>query len=177
MNSYAMKTVLLTVACLFASSLQARAADTTGYSATLTVTGPFQVSDTITYQAIFTNVSNGDSFDSDGHEFTATIPAGITLQQNLSTATSGTVGYDPDENAVVWDGDLPTGQSVTITFVAIINSDATGTISIQGLAGYAGFDGDGTYTMTDDPRLPGDADPTSFVVGALPVTLQSFDVD
>lgn len=175
MNSNAIKTALMTTICLLFIPMQA---DASGFSATLIATGPFGVSDDVTYQAVFTNVSAGDSFDSGGHEFTAPLPSGITLKPNLSTATSGIVDYDSDANAVVWDGDLATGQSVTINFVVTINPTASGTITVQGTAGYSGFDGaPGDFSSTDDPRLPGDADPTSFVVGTLPVTLQSFDVE
>jgi hypothetical protein len=153
------------------------ASETSGTTATLTVSGPFQSSGNVTYQAVFTNTSAFDSFDSGGHEFTATIPAGLTAQPNLSTASHGTVGFDPDEKSVFWDGDLLAGQSVTITFIATINAGASGTISVQGQAGFSNFDGGGNFIPTDDPALPGDADPTSFTVGALPVTLQTFSVD
>jgi hypothetical protein len=52
-------------------------------------------------------------------------------------ATSGTVASDVSGNTVTWDGGLPSGGSVTVTIHA---------------------------TLTDDPGLPGAADPTAFVV-------------
>src|SRR6185369_6795933 len=80
-------------------------------AATKSVSGTFLVGGTVTYTVTLTNNGTGNQGDNAGHEFTDTLPAGLTLVS--ATATSGTAGTSG--NTVNWDGSLaPLGGSVTI---------------------------------------------------------------
>jgi hypothetical protein len=85
-----------------------------------------------------------------------------------ATATGGVATADPGTRTVTWNGALASGASVTITVNATVAAGATpGTIvSNQGTTHYdANGDGDNEASgVTDDPALPGAADPTSFTV-------------
>jgi uncharacterized repeat protein (TIGR01451 family) len=110
-----------------------------------------------------TNNGNGAQADNTGHEFTDTLPAGLTLTgASAPTGSISTAG-----NTVNWDGSLGLGGSVTITITATINSGTGGqTISNQGTISYdADANGSNEATgVTDDPGTPAANDPTSFVV-------------
>ena len=136
-------------------------------SATKTVSGTFNVGDTVTYTIVISNSGASASPDDPGHEFTDTLPAGLTLTG--ATATSGkpaTAG-----NTVTWDGGVPASGSVTITITATINSGTQGTtISNQGSVSYDA-DLDGTNETTVTTTNPGGptGSPTTFTVAGGPV--------
>ncbi len=130
-----------------------------------TVSGTFRVGGTVTYTVTITNNGTANQADNAGHEFTDTLPAGLTLTG--ASATSGTT--TTSSNTVNWDGSLaPLGGSVTITITATVNAGAQGTtISNQGTVSYDS-NGDGTNdatATTDDPGQGGASDPTVFAVG------------
>ncbi|HEY0511691.1 MAG TPA: IPTL-CTERM sorting domain-containing protein [Thermoanaerobaculia bacterium] len=133
-------------------------------TATKTVAGSFQVGGTVTYTVTLTNNGTGAQGDNAGHEFTDTLPAGLTLVS--ATATSGTAATAA--NTATWDGTLaPLGGSVTITITATVNAGAQNTtISNQGSVSYdSNNDGVNDATLlTDDPAVGGATDPTSFAV-------------
>jgi uncharacterized repeat protein (TIGR01451 family) len=139
-------------------------------TATKTVSGTFTVGGTVTYTVTITNNGTGNQADNAGHEFTDTLPAGLTLTG--ASATSGTAA--PTGNTVNWDGSLaPLGGSVTITITATVNSGTQGTtISNQGTVSYdSNNDGTNDATLvTDDPNVGGTADPTTFVVPSAMLT-------
>lgn len=129
---------------------------------TKTVSGTFVPGGAITYTIVLPNASAFDQLDNPGDEFVDVLPADLTLIS--ANATSGTVLGDVPSNTVTWNGAIPAGDSVTITIQAAINPGASGTITNQGTIN---FDADGNGTnestvVTDDPALPGAADPTSF---------------
>jgi fimbrial isopeptide formation D2 family protein/uncharacterized repeat protein (TIGR01451 family) len=139
-------------------------------TATKTVSGTFTVGSTVTYTVTITNNGTANQADNTGHEFTDTLPSGLTLTG--ATATSGTATMAG--NTVNWDGSLaPLGGSVTITITATINAGAQGTtVSNQGTVSFDS-NGDGTNdstTTTDDPGQGGASDPTVFAVGSAMVT-------
>jgi uncharacterized repeat protein (TIGR01451 family) len=131
--------------------------------ATKTVSGPQFPGAVVTYTVVLPNSGTNDQVDNPGDEFVDVLPAGLDLLS--ASATSGTAVADTGTNTVRWNGSIPAGGSVTISIQARIASTAAGTlISNQGTA-YFDADGDGTNessVLTDDPALPGAADPTVF---------------
>ncbi|MGE5232777.1 MAG: hypothetical protein ACM3OB_01610 [Acidobacteriota bacterium] len=134
-----------------------------------TVSGSFHEGGTVVYSVTLNNGGTAAQGDNPGNEFTDTLPADLTLTS--ATATSGIA--TTVANTVTWNGTIGVGGSVTLTIQATVNVGTLGhTISNQG--GIA-FDSDGNGTndaaaVTDDPSIAGAADPTSFVVAALPVS-------
>ncbi|HSM51416.1 MAG TPA: hypothetical protein VLA75_08450, partial [Thermoanaerobaculia bacterium] len=132
-------------------------------TATKTASGSFSPGGAVTYTVVLTNSSASPQLDNPGDEFTDTLPAGVTYV-NVS-ATSGTAAFAG--GVVSWNGSIPANDSVTITIEVTIDAGTTGqTITNQGTVSYDA-DGDGTNESqrdTDDPALPGAADPTSFTV-------------
>ncbi len=118
---------------------------------------------TVTYTVQIANTSAFAQADNPGNEFDDVLPANLTLIS--ATATSGTAVATVATNTVTWNGSIPMGGSVTVTIQARIDASAANlTISNQGTVH---FDADGNQTNessapTDDPALPGTADPTSF---------------
>lgn len=137
-------------------------------SGTKTVAGTFAVGGTVTYTVTLTNAGPGVQADNPGNEFTDVLPAQLALVS--ASATSGTAVATIATNTVTWNGSIPASGSVTITVTATILPTAAGTtVSNQGTIA---FDGDGNGTneasaRTDDPGVPGAADPTQFSVSAL----------
>jgi uncharacterized repeat protein (TIGR01451 family) len=120
----------------------------------------------VDYTVMLTNNGSGTQGDNPGNEFIDVLPASLTLLS--ASATSGTVVAFLPTRTVTWNGSLPGEASVTIIIHAMINGNvADGTvISNQGTIAYDA-DGNGTNeatAMTDDPRTPGAADPTTFQV-------------
>jgi uncharacterized repeat protein (TIGR01451 family) len=140
-------------------------------SGTKTVTGDFSEGGTIFYTVVLTNAGPATQLDNPGDEFTDVLPGSLTLV-NVS-ATSGTPSFVG--NTASWNGSIAASASVTITIEAIINPGTAGTtISNQGTV-YFDADGNGdneSSAPTDDPALPGGADPTDFEVGLNPSVLE-----
>lgn len=127
--------------------------------------GDVKPDDTIDYTVVITNVGCADQTDNQGHEFSDSLPAGL-YATGASSASSGTAMVDGDN--VYWDGAIPSGGSVTITFVAKVSSDAEDGQEIcnQGHV-YWDSDADGTNDAdepTDDPSTAIDDDPTCFTI-------------
>jgi uncharacterized repeat protein (TIGR01451 family) len=130
--------------------------------------GPYEVGDTIFYNIVLTNSGTGTQLDNPGDEFVDTLPAGLTLVD--ATATFGTI--TTAGNALMWNGTIASfGGFFSISVEALIDAGTNGqTLSNQGTVH---FDADGNGTnessgMTDDPAVPGAADPTDITVGVPP---------
>ncbi|MEO8459462.1 MAG: DUF11 domain-containing protein, partial [Dokdonella sp.] len=126
--------------------------------------GGYQPGGQITYTITLSNSGTAAQGDNPGDEFTDVLPSGITYVS--SSASSGTVAYASGTRTVSWNGGIAAGSSVVITIVASINSNASGGIFNQGTIHYDG-DGNGTNeanTVTDDPNVGGNANPTGFSV-------------
>jgi uncharacterized repeat protein (TIGR01451 family) len=138
-------------------------------NATKTVAGRFGVGGTVVYTVTLTNNGSANQADNPGHEFSDVLPAALTLVS--ATASSGTPATSG--NTVTWDGAIaPAGGAVTITITATVNPARPATISNQGTVSYDA-DGNGTNEstlLTDDPALPGAADPTVFAPGTASLT-------
>lgn len=118
------------------------------------------------YTVVLTNSGQGTQGDNPGDEFTDVLPAGVT--GTSVSATSGTATLVG--NTVTWNGSIAPSGSVTITINATLSGGATSgsTIDNQGTINFDS-NGDGTNdatAQTDNPALPGAADPTGIVVGA-----------
>ncbi len=139
-------------------------------SATKAVIGAttFEPGDSVFYNIVLTNSGNGTQLDNPGDEFTDVLPVGLTLVG--ATATAGTIATAG--NTVTWNGSIAsTGGFFSISVEALIDAGTAGqTLSNQGSFNYDG-DGNGTNEsagVTDDPSVPGAADPTDIAVGQPP---------
>ncbi len=126
--------------------------------------------DTVRYTVRIPNTGNQDSL---GAVFLLdTIPANTTYVGGSATADRGTASFNTGSNRVEWNGDVPAGTLVTVTFDVTINTGIqSGTvISNQGALRYD-TDGDGTPDTTEltdsDTSAPGDQ-PTTLAVGGSP---------
>lgn len=124
------------------------------------VTGTFLPGGLVTYTIVLGNNGNQPMGNGDGHEMTDVLPASLDLES--ATATAGAISAVGD--TVHWDGALVVGASVTVTIVATIEDDATGTIGNQASLSYDADDNSVNEStgLSDDPALPGTADVTSF---------------
>lgn len=120
---------------------------------------------TVTYTYVLCNGGPATQMDNPGDEFTDVLPGTLTLIAGSADADSGaaaTLG-----NTVTWNGPIAVQGIVTVTFSAKINPGTAGmTICNQGLVSFDA-NGDGvneTNRLSDDPGLPGPADPCCFVV-------------
>ncbi len=156
--------------------VQNSATDTTSFgaaavvSATKAVIGAttFEPGDTVHYNIVLTNNGSGTQLDNPGDEFSDVLPVGLTLVG--ATATAGTIATVG--NTVTWNGSIASsGGFFSISIEALIDAGTAGqTLSNQGTFSYDG-DGNGTNEtsgVTDDPSLPGAADPTDIAVGPIP---------
>jgi uncharacterized repeat protein (TIGR01451 family) len=130
------------------------------------VSGTFNEGGTVTYSVVLSNGGTYDQQDNAGDEFTDVLPASLTLVS--ASASSGTALANLGTNTVTWNGAVPAGGSVTVTITATIDAGTAGTtISNQGSFA-SDSDGNGLANeapgATDDPTLPGAADPTDFYV-------------
>lgn len=128
------------------------------------INGPFIELANITYTFVCHSGGPFPQQDNPGNEFFDPLPGTLTLVN--TTATSGTATILPG-GIVAWNGAIPVGGQVTITVTATIQMGTAGnTICNQG---QIAFDADGNGTnesggLTDDPDLPGNADPCCFKV-------------
>jgi len=130
----------------------------------------------IRYEIVITNQGTAAQADNPGHEFEDEIPAWTTYVNGSVNATSGAVGFkrfgwfsrllnpENSRNRITWNGSIPAGESVTITFEVKIDSDVPSetVISNQGVVHWdSGGDGSNDlYEPTDDPDTPPEDDPT-----------------
>jgi uncharacterized repeat protein (TIGR01451 family) len=75
----------------------------------------FKAGDIIRYIVVITNTGSATLPNNSGAEFTDTLTAGIQAI-GTPTASSGTVSYNPATRTYSWNGSIPPGGSVTITF-------------------------------------------------------------
>jgi uncharacterized repeat protein (TIGR01451 family) len=135
--------------------------------ATKTVAGAEEPGGTVVYTISL--IRPGTGVPATQTRLTDTLPAELTVTQ--ATAPSGTVSTNG--KTVTWTGALAALGAVDVTMQATIASGAAGAqVSNQGTVLFDG-NGDGVkeaQALTDDPTLPGAADPTVFQVGTGPVS-------
>jgi uncharacterized repeat protein (TIGR01451 family) len=140
-----------------------------GISGTKTVAGNTIPGGAITYTIVLSNAGPGSQADNPGDEFVDVLPAQVTV--DAVSASSGTV--TEAGGTVSWNGAIAAGGSVTITIDATVGAGAFGQIDNQGTINFDS-DGDGTNdasTVTDDPAVAGQADPTGFLIARTIPTL------
>jgi uncharacterized repeat protein (TIGR01451 family) len=135
-------------------------------AATKSVTPPAHRGGLVTYTLVVTNTGTAEQEDNPGAELTDVLPA--ELQLVSATATGGVALATQQTNTVTWNGSLAPGASVTITIQASLKVGlaAGKTVSNQATLAFDA-DGDGSNEssgVSDDPALPGAADPTTFTV-------------
>jgi uncharacterized repeat protein (TIGR01451 family) len=134
-------------------------------SATKTMSGVPTEGNTITYTVVLSNTGAFDQQDNPGDEMTDVLPATLFLVE--ASATSGTAIANTGTNTVTWNGSVPAGGAVTITYRATVAAGTSGTtISNQATVAYDA-DGNGSNESTgqsDDPASPGATDPTTIRV-------------
>jgi uncharacterized repeat protein (TIGR01451 family) len=125
--------------------------------------GSFLPGATVTYTIVLNN-TGGAQADNPGDEFVDVLPPQLTLL--TATASAGTAVATVATNTVTWNGAIASAGSVTITITARINPGVGGTVNNQGTINYdgAGAGTNGSTRTTDNPGLPGTADPTGFTV-------------
>lgn len=124
--------------------------------------------ETITCTFEITNHGPAVQMDNPGDEFTTTLPAGLTLV-SAAPPSSGTVSTA--DNTVTWNGEIQVEETVTIMFDATIDVGTAGTTLCLQAKGFFDLDGNGTNEtelLSDDPGVPGDADPCCFFVSYPP---------
>jgi len=128
--------------------------------------------DAITYEITITNDGCESQGDNAGHEFVDPIPQFMTYIPGSVSTTTGTANVEEDQ--IVWDGEIPVGGTVTITFQTLIDDNTPNQTTICN-QGHVHWDSNADTTNnadepTDDPETPMDDDPTCLtVVRPLPV--------
>ena len=138
---------------------------------TKTVTGTFNPGGAVTYTIVLSNAGPSAQADNPGDEFTDLLPASLTLVS--ATASSGTAVATVGAHSVTWNGTLANNASVTITINATVAASTAGGTAVAN-QGTVSFDADGNGTnestaLTDDPGMPGAADPTTFTTSTEPL--------
>ncbi|UCE17404.1 MAG: DUF11 domain-containing protein, partial [Gemmatimonadota bacterium] len=130
--------------------------------------------DALLYTIVLSNTGTLDQGDNDGNEFEDVLPAHTIYDGTyVPTASSGVVSYNAGMNRIDWNGTVPAGGSVTITFRVLLDSplDNGTIISNQGTA-YWDSDGNEVNDAeepSDDPDTPEDDDPTEAEVVSAPL--------
>ena len=121
----------------------------------LIVDDPVECGDVLKYQVIISNTGTADQSDNSGNEFEDILPDNTTYVLGSASAQYGTISYDPGENKIIWNGDVPAETSRILEFEVTINNGLeNGTIiSNQGTV-YWDSNENGTNDateLTDDP--------------------------
>jgi uncharacterized repeat protein (TIGR01451 family) len=128
------------------------------------IDGPFAEGDVITCTLLLLNGGPFAQADNPGDELTDTLPAGLTLLS--ASADSGVASTSL--NTVTWNGAVPVGGQVSITFMAKVNAGTAGTTICNQATAFLDTDGDGvndTAFLSDLVTAPGPpADPCCFRV-------------
>ena len=130
--------------------------------------------DTIRYEVVIVNEGCANLTDGPEHEFTDTLPVGLSATGFIQ-ADRGTAAVTGD--SIVWDGSIPAGGTVRLTFKARIGNDVEAGTALCN-QGFVRWDSnrDGTVDAsepTDDPATAEDDDPTCVTVqeSELPIPL------
>jgi len=115
---------------------------------------PLECGDTIKYTVTISNTGDADQNNNPGNEFEDFIPDNTTYVAGSATATSGLIDYDPGENKIIWNGEIPAETAHVLEFQVTVNDSLeNGTlISNQGTVYWdSNEDGNNDATeLTDD---------------------------
>jgi uncharacterized repeat protein (TIGR01451 family) len=127
------------------------------------IDGVFVEGQTIIYTFVLWNGGPATQGDNLGHEFEDVLPPGLMLLDVTATCGNLPCGTATmSGNTATWDGALAVGENVIIWVKAKINGGTDGTTICNQGTFHFDADGDGTNEssgVTDDPFLPGAADP------------------
>jgi uncharacterized repeat protein (TIGR01451 family) len=127
--------------------------------------GNIEPDDTISYTVVITNEGCADQLNNDGHEFSDSLPEWLYATGQVDESSGKAV---VEQDSIYWDGVIPAGGSVTITFVAkVISEIEDGQVVCN--QGYVHWDTDNdeqndSDEPTDDPSTAIDDDPTCFTI-------------
>ncbi|MEA2074244.1 MAG: DUF11 domain-containing protein [Euryarchaeota archaeon] len=141
---------------------------------------PLEPGDIIYYTAWINNTGDADSNDNPGNEFEDPIPENTTYNNgslqindvNESDNITDGIGYDADNNTIIWNGNITAGCLIKIRFCVTVDTNVTTgmVISNQGIV-YYDRNGNGTNDAeepTDDPGTEEINDPTDLVLDFAP---------
>jgi uncharacterized repeat protein (TIGR01451 family) len=114
----------------------------------------FKAGDVIKYTVVLSNTGGATLNDDTGPEFTDTITDLLLRPISHATSTSGIISYDRRTRTYSWNGSIPAGTSVTLTFFVrtLERLEGTRRFCNQGKA----KNGSGGTVLTSDPTpLPG----------------------
>lgn len=137
--------------------------------ATKIVDGDFIRGGFILYTVELFNNSPNLQPDNPGPEFTDMLPPGVRLER--ASSNFGTITEDRLQGKVEWNGSIPPMGRVVIFIEGFIRYSPGGPeICNQGEVFFdsQGNGMNGGTRLTDDPDLPGDEDPTCFILESLP---------
>ncbi|MEM1206046.1 MAG: S8 family serine peptidase [Acidobacteriota bacterium] len=133
-----------------------------------TVTGDLVETGSAVYELELSNLGIADQPDLPGPELVDALPPELELLGAIASA--GSVLADPATGVVTWDGPLTAGgPPVTLRIETRPRLGTAGALVVNQAELRFDADLDGSHDATavsDDPRLPGDGDPTTFVVQA-----------
>jgi CSLREA domain-containing protein/uncharacterized repeat protein (TIGR01451 family) len=113
---------------------------------------PYKPGDTIQYTVVLTNSGGQAQANNPSDEFSDTITS-VAMLNAAGMASSGTLTVNPSIKKVTWNGVIPAGGSVTLTFSVRIPPGFGGMLCNQGTA-YFDADNNGsneTAVLTSDP--------------------------
>ncbi|HSR90441.1 MAG TPA: hypothetical protein VLK88_03965 [Gemmatimonadales bacterium] len=142
-------------------------------SATKGVSGTPREFQNISYTVVITNSGCGaQPDDPNSPEFSDFLSPFLTFVSASAVGNPGPAGtatFDPNSAGVTWNGTIPSGGTVTLTIVAMVNFGSAGQpITNQGVVSFD-LNGDGTNdtgAVTDDPATPAPGDPTVVIAQA-----------
>ena len=123
------------------------------------IEGVFVEGQMITYTFVLWNGGPEIQNDNPGPEFEDVLPPGLMF---FSVGATRGIAMEQPANTARWDGVLFPGENVIIRVTAKINGGTAGTTICNQGTFYFDADGNGTNEsigLTDDPFLPGTADP------------------
>lgn len=132
-----------------------------GMRACKSVSGDLRAGGVVRYRIVLLNPGPFAQGDNQGSELVDALPPALTGIE--ATASAGEVRIDG--RTVIWNGAVPAGGTVTIDITAMVDADAGALeppLCNRGKV-FTDPDGDGDNddaSATDDPRLPGESDPT-----------------
>jgi uncharacterized repeat protein (TIGR01451 family) len=116
--------------------------------------GEIECNDTLKYRITISNTGDADQNNNPGNEFEDYIPENSTYKPGSAYSKYGTINYDPLENKVIWNGNVPAETSRILEFQVTVNESLPNgaIISNQGTV-YWDKNEDGTNNaieLTDD---------------------------
>jgi len=116
--------------------------------------GDIECNDTLRYRIVISNTGSADQSDNPGNEFQDYIPDNVSYDPGSAYSEHGNISYNPGENKIIWNGNVPAETSRVLEFKVTVNQDLENgvIISNQGMV-YWDSDSDGTNDaaeLTDD---------------------------